>query len=150
LPAQTTAARPQRSAPPLAGLVLDAVEMAIWTRGTQGAADLAGLVHHSDAGSQHTSIAFTDRLAAGVDPSVGSTGDACENSLAETTIGLFQTEAITRRDTWKTRDQVEYAVAEWVGWYHHRPPLSWCSAQVEGRVPLPTWEPPATSSEPEP
>ena len=109
------------------GLVLDAVEMAIWTRGRQGAVDLAGLVHHSDAGSQYTSIAFTERLvAAGVDPSVGSVGDAYDNSLAETTIGLFKTEVITRGGPWKTRDQVEYAVAEWVDWYNHRRLHSYC------------------------
>jgi len=62
-------------------LVLDALEMAIFTREQEGIADLAGLVHHHDAGSQYTSIAFTDRLvAAGIDASVGSVGDAydCE------------------------------------------------------------------------
>lgn len=62
-------------------LVLDALEMALWTRQRQGVADLAGLVHHSDAGSQYTSIAFTERLAeAGAAPSIGSVGDAydCE------------------------------------------------------------------------
>ena len=40
-------------------LVLDALDMAIWARGRQGVHDLAGLVHHSDAGSQYTSLAFT-------------------------------------------------------------------------------------------
>jgi putative transposase len=58
-------------------LVLDALEMAIWARRKQGITDLTGLVHHTDAGSQYTSIAFTARLLeAGVDPSVGSVGDA--------------------------------------------------------------------------
>jgi putative transposase len=63
-------------------LVLDALEQAMWARAREGVGDLSGLVHHSDAGSQYTSIAFTERLAqAGVDPSVGSVGDAydCEN-----------------------------------------------------------------------
>ncbi len=60
-------------------LVLDALEMAIWARGRQGVTDLAGLVHHNDAGSQYTSIAFTERLAAcGVDASVGTVADAYE------------------------------------------------------------------------
>ncbi len=52
---------------------------------------LAGLVHHNDAGSQYTSIAFTDRLCqAGVDPSVGSIGDAydCEDCGAVARDGL--------------------------------------------------------------
>lgn len=62
-------------------LVLDCLEMALWTRRTSGVTDLSGLVHHTDAGSQYTSIAFTDRLIEhGIDPSVGSVGDAydCE------------------------------------------------------------------------
>jgi putative transposase len=54
-------------------LVLDALEMAIWARGRHGATDLTGLIHHHDAGSQPTSIAFTERLAtAGADASVGT------------------------------------------------------------------------------
>jgi putative transposase len=59
------------------GLVLDALEMAIWARGRQGVDDLTGLVHHTDAGAQYTSIAFTERLAvAGAAPSVDTVGDA--------------------------------------------------------------------------
>jgi putative transposase len=78
-------------------LVLDALEHAVWTRRQEGAADLAGLVHHSDAGSQYTSITFTQRLAdAGIDASVGSVGDAYDNALAESVIGLFKTELINR------------------------------------------------------
>ena len=58
-------------------LVLDALEQAMWTRTRDGAADLSGLVCHHDAGSQYTSIAYTERLAqAGIDPSVGTVGDA--------------------------------------------------------------------------
>jgi putative transposase len=75
-------------------LVLDALEMAIWTKARGGVEDLAGLVHHTDAGSQ-TSIRFTQRLAeADAAPSVGSVGDAYDNALAETEIGLFKTELI--------------------------------------------------------
>jgi putative transposase len=62
-------------------LVLDALDHAVWTRRRAGAADLAGLVHHRDAGSQYTAITFTQRLTeAGIDPSVGSVGDAYEAS----------------------------------------------------------------------
>ena len=46
-------------------LVLDTLEMAIWTRGRDGVIDLSGLVHHTDAGSQYTSFAFTERLDRG-------------------------------------------------------------------------------------
>ncbi|WP_446220646.1 IS3 family transposase [Micromonospora sp. IBHARD004] len=106
-------------------LVLDALEMAIWARGRTGVTDLAGLVHHTDAGSQYTSIAFTERLAAaGVDPSVGSVGDAYDNALAESTIGLFKTELIKPRGPWRTCDHVEIATLEYVDWYNHRRPHS--------------------------
>jgi putative transposase len=105
-------------------LVLDALEMALWTRGrhnvTEGG-DPGGLVVHSDAGSQYTSIAFTERLAqAGAAPSVGSVGDAYDNALAESQIGLFKTEVIHRRGPWKGLDDVELAVLEWVDWHNHR------------------------------
>ena len=71
-------------------LVLDALEQAIWAR--SGA---EGVIHHSDRGSQYLSIRYTERLAeAGVEPSVGSTGDPYDNTLAETIIGLFKMEVI--------------------------------------------------------
>jgi putative transposase len=102
-------------------LVLDALEQAIWTRRREGVDDLSGLVHHHDAGSQYTSIAFTERLAeAGAAPSVGSVGDALDNALAETEIGLFKTELIRRRGPWRGLDDVELATLEWVDWFNHR------------------------------
>jgi putative transposase len=102
-------------------LVLDALEMAIWSRGRHGVTDLSGLIHHHDAGSQYTSIAFTERLAAaGVDASVGSVADAFDNALAESTIGLFKTELIKPGGPWRSCDQVEIATLEYVDWYNHR------------------------------
>ena len=102
-------------------LVLDALEQAIWTRGREGVSDLSGLVCHNDAGSQYTSIAFTERLAAaGAAPSVGTVGDALDNALAETHIGLFKTELIRRRGPWKGLDDVELATLEWVDWHNNR------------------------------
>jgi putative transposase len=104
-------------------LVLDALEMAIWSRGRSGVTDLCGLIHHNDAGSQYTSIAFTDRLiAAGVDASVGSVGDAYDNALAESTIGLFKAELIRNLGPWRDCDHVEIATLEYVDWYNHRRP----------------------------
>jgi putative transposase len=106
-------------------LVLDALEMAIWARGRHGTTDLTGLIHHHDAGSQYTSIAFTERLAAaGVDASVGTVADAYDNALAESTIGLFKTELIKPRGPWRTCDQLEIATLEYVDWYNHRRPHS--------------------------
>ena len=75
--------------------VLDALEQAIYAR-RRGA--LTGLVHHSDAGSQYLSMRYTDRLVdAGIAPSVGSHGDAYDNALAESVIGLYKTEVIRRK-----------------------------------------------------
>ncbi len=68
---------------------------------------------------QYTSIAFTGRLVqAGADPSVGSVGDAYDNALAETTIGLYKTELIKADGPWRDLDQVEAATLEWVHWYN--------------------------------
>jgi len=100
-------------------LVLDALDHALWTRARDGVASLAGLVHHNDAGAQYTSIAFTERLVqAGADPSVGSVGDAYDNALAETTIGLYKTELIRAEGPWRDVSQVEAATLEWVHWYN--------------------------------
>jgi len=102
-------------------LVLDTLEMALWARDHHGQPVSEGLVLHSDAGSQFTSFAFTQRLIdAGADPSIGSVGDASDHALAETTIGFYKTELINRRGPWKTLDQVELATLEWVDWYNHR------------------------------
>jgi putative transposase len=98
-------------------LALDALEMAIWRRQAQ----LEGLVHHSDRGSQYLSIRYTERLAeAGAVTSVGSRGDSYDNALAETIIGLYKTELIRRRGPWKGIDDLEYATLEWVDWFNHR------------------------------
>jgi putative transposase len=69
---------------------------------------------------QYLSFAFTQRLIdAGVDASVGSVGDAYDNALAETTIGLFKTEKIRREGPWKTLADVELATLEWVDWFNN-------------------------------
>jgi putative transposase len=98
-------------------LALDALEMAIWRRQAQ----LDGLVHHSDRGSQYLAIRYTERLAeAGAVTSVGSRGDSYDNALAETIIGLYKTELVRRRGPWKGINEVEYATLEWVDWFNHR------------------------------
>jgi putative transposase len=90
-------------------LVLDALRMALWQRGP--GADVA-LVHHSDRGSQYTSIDYTQTLADhGVLASVGSVGDAFDNALAESFVDSFKTELIGDR-VWRTRAQLELAVVE--------------------------------------
>ena len=101
-------------------LVLDTLEMALWTRQRDGIPLADGMIHHHDNGSQYTSFAFTSRLIdAGVDASVGSVGDGYDNALAETTIGLYKTEKINREGPWRTMAEVELGTLEWVDWYNH-------------------------------
>jgi len=108
------------------GVVLDALEQAIWTRNRAGA-DLRQLVAHSDRGSQYTSIRYGERLAeAGIAPSVGSVGDSYDNALAETMNGLYKTELIKPRKPWRTVDDVELATAVWVDWFNHRRLYEYC------------------------
>jgi putative transposase len=98
-------------------LVLDALEMAVWRR----ASVLDGLVCHSDAGSQYTSMRYTTRLAEiGAAPSVGSVGDSYDNSLAESTIGRYKTELIRRHGPWRTLEEVELATLGSVDWFNQR------------------------------
>lgn len=98
-------------------LPLDALEMAIWARNDR----LDKLVHHSDRGTQYTSIRYTERLVeAGAECSVGTTGDSYDNALAESAIGLYKTELVRRKGPWKTVDELEIATLEWVDWFNHR------------------------------
>ena len=61
----------------------------------------------------------TGRLAAArAAPSVGSVGDAYDNALAETVIGLFKTEVIHRDGPWRGFEDVVMATREWVAWFH--------------------------------
>lgn len=104
-------------------LVLDALEHAFFTREQEGITDLTGLVAHNDAGSQYTSIAFTSRLVeAGVDPSVGSVGDAYDNALAESTVGSFKNELIRRQGPWRDVEHVEIQTLNWVHWFNTERP----------------------------
>ena len=101
-----------------AELALDALEMAIWSR----AADLDGLVHHSDRGVQYLSIRYSERLAQeGAVISVGSRGDSYDNALAETINGLYKAEVIYGRGQgpWRTVEDVELATCRWVHWWNH-------------------------------
>ena len=98
--------------------VLDALEKALYARRPDRSVKLT---HHSDRGSQYASIRYTERLAeAGIEPSVGSVGDAYDNALAETINGLYKTEVIRRRSSWKTMKEVEMQTLKWVDWFNHR------------------------------
>jgi transposase InsO family protein len=96
-------------------LVLDALRMALHQRAP--GADVA-LVHHSDAGSQYTSIDYTQTLDDhGVLGSIGTVGDAYDNATAESFVDSFKTELIADR-VWTSRSQLELAVLEYVAWFN--------------------------------
>ena len=125
------------AARPTAAMVEQALGDALETRRRQGHPIIAGAVHHSDAGTQYTSLAFgTQLVEEGLRPSIGSIGDAYDNALAETTIGLYKTECINPgtpfHDGLHSIADVELATADWVHWYNtsrlmhrlgRRPPL---------------------------
>jgi putative transposase len=99
-------------------MVLDALEMARWSRGTR----LEGLVTHSDAGSQFTSIRYGERLAEiGAVPSIGTVGDSYDNALAEAVNALYKTELIRgpAQGPWRTVEDVELATLGWVHWFNN-------------------------------
>jgi transposase InsO family protein len=86
-----------------------------------GRADIDGLFHHSQGGSQYLSICHTERLAeAGVELPLRSVGGSYGNAVADTVIGLCKTEVINRRGSWRNVDAVEFATLEWVGWLNNR------------------------------
>ncbi len=98
--------------------VLDAIEMARWSRGRK----LPELRCHSDAGSQFTSIRYGERLAEiGATPSIGTVGDSYDNALAETVNGYYKAELVRGPATsgpWKTIDDLELATLGWVHWHN--------------------------------
>lgn len=101
-------------------LVSSVLEQAVFTRRrTDFRFTTTGLVHHSDAGSQYTALAFTDALhESGIAGSIGSVGDALDNALMESAIGLYKTELINRETSWSGRAEVERETASWVHWYN--------------------------------
>lgn len=107
-------------------LVMTPLRMAMWERRREGHPVMAGeLIHHSDAGSQYTSIRLTDHLeTADIAASIGSVGDAYDNALMESGNGLYKTECIRttifHQGPYKTLSDVEFATAAWVEWYNHR------------------------------
>jgi putative transposase len=102
-------------------MVLDALEMARRSRGNRR---LIGLVTHSDAGSQFTSVRFTERLEEiGARPSIGTVADSYDNALAETMNGLYKAECVYGPDStgWDDVDQLELETLSWVHWFNeHR------------------------------
>jgi putative transposase len=70
---------------------------------------------------QYTSFRFTQHLIdAGIDASIGTVGDALDDALAESTIGLYKTELIKPQGPWHNLHEVETATNAWVDWYNNR------------------------------
>jgi len=100
-----------------ASLVCDALRMAVCTRPRHGA-DVQ-LIHHSDRGSQYSGLDFAQVLDDyDVLQSVGSVGDAYDNSMAESFVDTLKTELIADR-VWRTRSQLQLAIVEYLGWFNH-------------------------------
>jgi putative transposase len=99
-----------------AEFVLDALNMAIYTRRPQ-----PGLIHHSDRGSQYTSVEFSSRLEeVGLLPSMGSVADAYDNSMAESFVSTLKRELV-HRHSWPNRQIARTAVFEYIeGFYNTR------------------------------
>jgi putative transposase len=96
-------------------LVTGALDMAVAHRGPG-----AGLIHHSDHGSQYTSLAFGRRLReAGIVPSMGSVGDCYDNAMAESFFATLETELIDRSD-WATPAEARAAVFEYIEVFYNR------------------------------
>jgi len=96
-------------------IVLDALDMALWRRRP------SGVIHHSDQGSQYTSLAFGRRCReAGVRPSMGSVGDAYDNAMAESFFATLECELLDRR-RFKTQTEARMAVFTFIeGFYNPR------------------------------
>jgi putative transposase len=96
-------------------LVMDALEMANGLR-----QPTAGLIAHTDRGSQYTSLAYTDRLdELGAVPSVGSRGDAYDNSMAEAWVATFKTELVDGR-RFPSYELAEHETLHWIGFYNEQ------------------------------
>ena len=101
------------------------LRMALWQRGREGHPVVPGeLIGHADAGSQYTSVTFTEHLAEeGIRPSIGSVADAYDNALMECVIGLYKTECIRttvfHSGPYRTIADVEHGTAGWVNWYNN-------------------------------
>jgi len=128
-------------------LPLDALEMALWTR-TRAGQDVHGVVHHSDAGSQYTSIRYATRLLeAGALASIGTVGDSYDNAMAESVVGLYKTECAHREGPWCGVEDLELATLNWVHWFNesrlhsalgHVPPIEFETAyHAERAAPTP-------------
>jgi putative transposase len=106
-----------------ATLVTDALNMAAWMR---RGSSLENLTCHTDAGSQYTSVTYTERLGDfDIDPAIGTVGDSYDNAMAESMFALFKTELFRNPSVlsdygghWKGLDDLEIATCAWISWFN--------------------------------
>jgi putative transposase len=108
-----------------AAMVQASFDHGIEYRSRQAHPTAPGTIHHSDAGTQYTALRFAGQLSeADFRPSIGSVGDAYDNALAETIIGLYKCECTPTGSPFNpsgftTIDEVESATGEWVHWFNN-------------------------------
>jgi putative transposase len=95
-------------------LVVDALQMAVWRR-----KPAAGLVHHSDRGVQYTALSFSERLReVGITPSMGGTGSALDNAMAESFVSTLKAEPVSRLE-FPSRQAAKSAIFEYLETFYN-------------------------------
>jgi putative transposase len=95
-------------------IVVDALQMAIWRR-----KPAPGLVHHSDQGVQYTALSFSERLReVGITPSMGRTGSALDNAMAESFVSTLKAELVSRME-FPTRQAAKTAIFEYLETFYN-------------------------------
>jgi putative transposase len=98
-------------------LILGALEYAIWTRNVHSGGQI---VHHSDRGSNYTSLRFGQRLEDhGILASMGSVGDSYDNALMENFFSTLKTELVYR-NSWRSREEAENALFAYIDCWYNR------------------------------
>ena len=93
---------------------VDALQMAIWRR-----KPAPGLVHHSDQGVQYTALSFSERLReVGITPSMGRTGSALDNAMAESFVSTLKAELVSRME-FPTRQAAKTAIFEYLETFYN-------------------------------
>jgi putative transposase len=96
-------------------LVVDALKMAVWRRKPG-----SGLIHHTDRGSQYTALSFGKHLEeVGIVPSMGRTGSALDNAMAESFVSTLKAELVDR-NRFPTREAAKVAIFEYVEGFYNR------------------------------
>ena len=95
-------------------IVVDALQMAVWRR-----KPAPGVVHHSDQGVQYTALSFGERLKeAGISPSMGRTGSALDNAMAESFVSTLKAELVSRMK-FPTRQAAKTAIFEYLETFYN-------------------------------